>query len=356
MRSESKTFAAGVCQDAPQGESEHDHSDTEIVFTALASSPQIHDPRDDLQEVTSGSSTAPSSIVSRGDVREWIIDTGTENHMVSRSRCVDDSDQPFKVDRPLRLATASGEITADQRIHKNVNAIGTILDRLVLDKTVDAISVGRLVLEKNFSFHWPSGENAYFIDTHGNRTECETKGFVSVLKHMADDDIYAFPCALPAVDEAEPQDPAQPDDQAEEHQPKNGKLKTEALSPEHMLLHRSKNPCCWVSGLSKMTAKQARKVGSDDHRLHPKAFGDHVCVDHVILNREKSRGLSGERAAVFIMDMFTRFTGLVPVADKTAEEAFRAIRYFLGEHKNGRLYSDNSKELEVAAKELGVMH
>ena len=71
---------------------------------------------------------------------------------------------------------------------------------------------------------------------------------------------------------------------------------------------------------------------------------------------EKSRGLNGERAAVFIMDMFTRFTDLVPVADKTAEEALRAIRYFLGEHKDGRLYSDNSKELEVAAKELCVMH
>ena len=37
------------------------------------------------------------------------------------------------------------------------------------------------------------------------------------------------------------------------------------------------------------------------------------------------------------MDMFTRFADLVPVADKTAEEAVRAIRYFLGEHKNGRL-------------------
>ena len=91
----------------------------------------------------------------------------------------------------------------------------------MLDKTVDAISVGRLVLEKNFSFHWPSGGNAYLIDTHGNRTECETKGFVPALKHKADDDIYAFPCALPAVDEVEPQDPAQPDDQAEEHQSKN---------------------------------------------------------------------------------------------------------------------------------------
>ena len=219
MHSEFKTFAAGVCQDAPQGESEHDHSDIEIAFTAPASSPQMHDPRDDLQEVMSGSPTAPSSIVNRREVREWIIDTGTENHLVSRSRCVDDSDELFEVDRPLRLATANGEITADQRIHKNVNTIGTTLDPLLLEKTVDAISVGRLVLEKSFSFRWPSRGNAYLIDTHGNRTECETKGFVPVLKHKTDDDIYAFPCALPAVDEVERQDPAQQDDQAEGRRP-----------------------------------------------------------------------------------------------------------------------------------------
>ena len=258
MHSESQTFAAGICQDARQGESEHDHSDIEIIFTAPASSPQEHDPRDDLQEVTNGSPAAPPSITNRGEVREWIIDTGTENHLVSQSRCVDDGDQ-LKVDRPLRLSTANGEITADQRIHNNVRTIGTTLDPLVLDKTVDAISVGRLVLERNFSLHWPSGGNAYLIDMHRNRTECERKGFAPVLKHMTDDDICAFPCALPAVDEVEPQDPAQQDDQAEEHQSKNEKLKTEANSPEHMLLHRPENPYCWV-----WSFEDDREAGSQD--------------------------------------------------------------------------------------------
>ena len=177
-----------------------------------------------------------------GEVREWIIDTGTENDFVSRIRCVDDSDQLFKVDRPLRFARARGEIAADQRIHKNVNTLDTTLDPLVLDETVDAISVGRLVLENNFSFHWSSGGNAYLIDTYGNRTECETEGFASILKHKTDDDIYAFSCALSAVDEVKPKDHAQPDDQAEEHLSKNEKLKMEASFSEHMLLHRPKNP------------------------------------------------------------------------------------------------------------------
>ena len=284
----------------------------------------------------------------------YVPDTGTENHLVSRSRCVDDGDQLSKVGRPLRLATANGKITADQRIHKNVSTIRTTLGPLVLDKTVDAISVGRLVLEKNFSLHWPSGGNAYLIDMHRNRVECETKGSVPVLQHKTDDDTYAFPCALPAVDKVEPQDPAQKDDQAEEHQPKNEKLKTEANPSEHMLLHRPKNLYCWVSGLAKMTAKQACRMGPDDHRLQSEAFGNHVCVDHVILNREKSRGLNGKRTAVYVMDMLTRFIDLVPVADENAEEALRVIRYLLGEHKTGRI--DKSKELEMTAKQLSMMH
>ena len=169
MHSEPKTFAAGVCQDAPQGESEHDHSDTEIIFTAAApaSTPQMHDPRDDFQEVVNGSPAAPASITNRGEAREWIIDTSTENRFVSRGCCVDDSDQLFKVDRFLRFATANGEITADQRIHKNVNTIGTTLDPLVLDKTVDAISVGRLVLEKNFRSTGP----VEAMPTSSTRTE-----------------------------------------------------------------------------------------------------------------------------------------------------------------------------------------
>ena len=97
--------------------------------------------------------------------------------------------------------------------------------------------------------------------THGNRTEYGTKGFVLVLKRKTDDDIYAFPCALPAVDELEPQDPARPDDQAEEHQSKNEKLKTEASSPEHMLLHRPKDPYVLL-GL--WSLEDDSKAGSQD--------------------------------------------------------------------------------------------
>ena len=87
------------------------------------------------------------------------------------------------MDRPLRLATADGEITADHRILKKMNTIRITFGPPVLDKTMNAISVGRLVLKNNLSSHWTSGGNAYLIDSHGIRIECESKGFALVLKH-----------------------------------------------------------------------------------------------------------------------------------------------------------------------------
>ena len=270
--------------------------------------------------------------------------------MIHSSRCTDR-------DRPLKLATANGEITADQRIHENVGTIGTTLDPLELDKTVDAISVGRLVLEKNFSFHWPSGGNANLIDMHGNRTECETKGFAPVLKHIR-----------PTTTSTPSRAPFPPSTRWSRRILLSKTVRPKNISPRTRSSRQRPTPpstCCF-------TAPRTPSAGSVVYRRWPRSRLAGWALTIIVfslkhseimsasitpssINTEKSRGLNGEHAAVFVMDIFTRFTDLVPVADKTSEEALRAIRYFLGEHKTGRLYSDNSKELEVAAKELGMM-
>ena len=83
-----------------------------------------------------------------------------------------------------------------------------------------------------------------------------------------------------------------------------------------------------------MTAKQARRLDPDDERrIDPSVFGAHICVDHIVLNNVNSIGMNGERAALFIMDMHTRFTDLVPVANKWAEEALKALRSTSGTHR-----------------------
>ena len=166
--------------------------------------------------------------------------------------------------RSLKLATANGIIIADERIDMEIQGLGTTVDPLVLDETVNAISVGRLVLDGEFSFHWPAGESAYLVDKDGHRTECQTKGYVPVIKHAWTQDVAeCLPCAPPGdAEDADLPSDEQHDEGAQE------RLKREASSPEHMATHRPKNPYCWVCGLSKMTAKPARRVPHDDRKVN----------------------------------------------------------------------------------------
>ena len=112
---------------------------------------------------------------------ELIADTGTENHLIMKSR-VDPSDPGIhSTDRKIRLATASGITTASERVHEFLKGLGITIDPLMLESTVDAISVGRLVLDLVFSFHWPNGGRAYSQNKKGNKIYCDTKGYVPVI-------------------------------------------------------------------------------------------------------------------------------------------------------------------------------
>ena len=290
-----------------------------------------------------------------GMVQEWIIDTGTENHLVSRGKCDEVGDEFIDLDRPLRLATANGEILAKQRVRMNVSPLGTTVEPLVLENTVDAISVGRLVMDDKYSFFWKHGEDAYFQDQDGKIIGCSTRGYVPVIK--SEGGARPIANAVPGVGN---EDSVQHDDgpgEANATESREERMKKEATSIEHLITHRPKSPYCWVCGLTKMTAKQARRLDPDDERrIDPSVFGEHICVDHIVLNNVNSIGMNGERAALFIMDMHTRFTDLVPVANKSAEEALKALRFYLGDVPATCIYSDNSKELTVAIREMDVIH
>ena len=98
----------------------------------------------------------PASSADVGEI-ELIMDTGTENHLVARSRCLENEGAIYPTERPMKLQPANGIITANHRVNKHIPRLGTTVDPLVLDNTVDALSVGRLVLDDHFSF-WPAVE------------------------------------------------------------------------------------------------------------------------------------------------------------------------------------------------------
>jgi hypothetical protein len=278
---------------------------------------------------------------------EWVVDTGTENHLVMSSKIDLADPNVHSTKKPMRLATANGTIVADKRIDMDIPELGVKVDPLILDQTVDAISVGRLVMDESYSFHWPCGQPAYFEDREGRVIKCSTKGYVPVI--TSEHEGFA---AMPSVGNQADHPDADVDDQESREE----KLKREARSPEHCLTHMRKNPYCWVCSMTKMVAKQARRLGPEHRNVNPENFGDHVCADHVTGLNEEKEMVEGHQAALFIIDLHTRFPCLAPVRDKSAESAARALRYYMGTTEMKTLYSDNSKELEVASRDVAQMH
>eukprot|EP00972_Heterocapsa_arctica_P105656 15565807-Heterocapsa_arctica.AAC.1 len=76
----------------------------------------------------------------------WAIDSGSANHLVDQHRLtdLDIETDAFIMDRPLKLATANGIIRADHRMMMDVKVLGQKIDPILLENTVDVLSLGRL--------------------------------------------------------------------------------------------------------------------------------------------------------------------------------------------------------------------
>eukprot|EP00971_Amphidinium_carterae_P223359 4431878-Amphidinium_carterae.1 len=53
---------------------------------------------------------------------------------------------------------------ASKRATEKVNTLRSTITPLLLDSTLDVLSVGRRCMTEGYSFHWESGKNPYFID------------------------------------------------------------------------------------------------------------------------------------------------------------------------------------------------
>ena len=67
-------------------------------------------------------------------------------------------------------------------------------------------------------------------------------------------------------------------------------------------------------------------------------------------------GITGDFDALVVKDLYSKVKVLLPVRNKTAEQAVRALRYFFGNNVANSFYSDNAPELEPACTTLGIVH
>ena len=86
----------------------------------------------------------------------------------------------------------------------------------------------------------------------------------------------------------------------------------------------------------------------------PAAFGDQLTADHIIARSERSQGVTGQEDALLVVDRATKWVDCFPLKDKSAENSRVALLSFAGDGHIGTVYTDGSRELDAAVRQLGV--
>ena len=98
-----------------------------------------------------------------------------------------------------------------------------------------------------------------------------------------------------------------------------------------------------------------RSHKTEDDR--PKEFGERITADHLVAHSEDSEGITGDKDAFIIGDLHSEWIYGYPVNSRDTDDTYACFTHFLGpDMVMGHLYSDSSKEIEAAAKSLGVPH
>ena len=124
--------ATGCCIDFLDGDDIENDSDGEIIYVTLPAVDTMY-------------CMAAQKHMHR--IQEWGLDSGSENHLVGGRRFTprDFEVNGVSMDRPMKLATANRVINADTRMMMDVSTLGNAIDPIVLENTVDVLSLGRLV-------------------------------------------------------------------------------------------------------------------------------------------------------------------------------------------------------------------
>ena len=103
--------------------------------------------------------------------------------------------------------------------------------------------------------------------------------------------------------------------------------------------------------------RKAKKfVGSYQESRQPTGWLDLVTADHLVAKNGGMEGITGDFDALVVKGLCSKVKVLLPVRNKTSEQAIRALRYFFGNNAVGWFYSDNAPELELACATLGIVY
>ena len=116
-------------------------------------------------------------------IQGWGLDSGSENHLVDGRRFVPRDFEVIGVTMncPMKLSTANGVINANTRMMMDVSILGNAIDPIVLENTVDVLSLGRLVIDNGYDLHWTKEHGATLVIDGRKEIRCLIKGYVPML-------------------------------------------------------------------------------------------------------------------------------------------------------------------------------
>ena len=131
-------------------------------------------------------------------------------------------------------------------------------------------------------------------------------------------------------------------------------LRAEAVSLEHLMCHYPKNRFCRACILARLRRKASRR--RRDVRTFCPDFGACVTLDHVYAHSTEMEGIDGSLDMLVIYDLGTEKIDAYPAKSKNADDTYNAIQDFRGSTYIDTVYSDNSKEIKKAVRDLGFPH
>ena len=133
-------------------------------------------------------------------------------------------------------------------------------------------------------------------------------------------------------------------------------LRKDAVSPEHLLTHRPKNPYCETCKRAKMMRPYATRKGGSRH-VKANKFRDHIVADHVIMKKSVDTGVQDEHVMMVVKDVYTQYRYAYPSESKSTDEIIKGFNHFLKTSDSvGVVYTDNSPEFNAAIREYGFVH
>ena len=280
-----------------------------------------------------------------------------------------------RLEKAVIFQTANGHTPSTHVAPSSFRELNETIEPYVLKETPSVISVGDRTMNKGCAFVWKAGCNPYLITLDEKIITFEVIRDIPYLRRDSDlcqprgatDEDFRFD-ALPSrkrasadedvdaehpVNEGGVNPPSAPEESEENIPVRN--LREEALSMRHFLTHKPFDIHCDACNLGKM--RKAKKfVGSYQESRQPTGWLDLVTADHLVAKNGGMEGITGDFDALVIKDLYSKIKVLLPVRNKTAEQAIRALRYFFGNNAVNRFYSDNAPELELACATLGIVH